>query len=703
MSGVNMVPPAEQSKAFQVSGWRLALERAPLFLSVVLLFILPFITQLQGTDSIYVKTVLAQVIVFLMLGAWALKVNVTGALTTVYTWALWPLAALAFWLVINLSFSSYANAGWEAFISLLYLPLWYLLLTQTNTEVWKAENLLITFLMGALGSCLWGLAQAVGFGGGAWLTIVQQNFQGRITAGLGNPDFFAGYLLMVWPIALALLLRAQSTAAKILWGFILASSLICLILTQSKAGWLGLVAGFLIYVAFFLIGSGQTASKRKWFFGLAVLLVFITFLSPLKERFSQLSNPQNDSVTFRKEVWKGTWTMIEAHPWMGTGFGTYQAAFPPYRTEALMLKQTQRSYQVDHAHNWLLEWTAEEGFVGLALLLAFWAAVVAQWWRLYKANAIPRALGAGAFAAFEGVAVDNFFDINASLPSTLIPLFFLAALPVALSARFAHLPGFPVRFFTWNIARFRVYLAPVTLLVVILMLNQINRAMMGQLADIQLKQAESLSEQKAWDQALPIYNNVIRIQPSNLAALYFRGSVYLDRGNPDDLPLALADFTAVQKWEPDYVLVHYKLSQVYAKMGKEEAADSEMTQAVKLDPELIFQEKNFLKAETLVSQRLYKEALPLYQKLVLDYPACVPLLINTANCMVERGLTDQALRLYDNAIALDPENIEALLDEAAVAVQVKDEARATKAVRALMQLEPGNGEVLRLEEELKTM
>ena len=686
---------------FRVNGWLLALDRAPLFLSVLLLFILPFITQLNATNSIAVKESLSQIIVFLILGAWALRLNVTGNFTFIYTWAFWPLLALSAWTFGTIIVSPYSNAGWESLLTILYLPLWYLLLTQTCTEVWRAENLIITFLMAALGSCLWGLAQAMGIGDGEWLAIVKQNFQGRITAGLGNPDFFAGYLLMVWPLALALLLRAKAVSAKALWGFILVSSLVCLAMTQSKAGWAGLAAGFLVFALFYLIGSAQSVSARKWFFGLVLLLLAITFLSPLRERLAQMVQPGNDSIEFRGQVWKGTWEMIQAHPWMGSGFGSYDAAFPPYRPQALMLNQVQRSYEVDHAHNWVLEWTAEEGWAGLGLLLAFWAAVVAQWWRLYKANAIPRALGAGAFAALEGVAVDNFFDLNSVLPSTLIPLFFIAALPVALSSRFTHLPGFPVRSFIWNISRFRVYLASFSLLVVILMLTQINRAMMGQLAEIQLKKAEALSEQKAWDQALPLYDRVITLQPSNLPARYFRGSVYLERGNLGDLPLALDDFRAVQQTAPDYVLVHYKLAQVYREMGKQEAYDSEMAQAIRLDPVLIFQLPDFLKAEELAKPGHFKKALPLYQRLVLDYPACVPLLINTANTLVECGSAEQALILYDDALAQDPHNIEALLDSAAVAIQLRDGPRAKRAVTGLLRLEPRNPQVLRLAEELK--
>ena len=650
----------------QVNGWKLALDRAPLFMSVLLLFILPFITQPDSADPIEVKALLAQIVVFLMLGAWALKVYLSGQWTAVYTTSFIPLLLLVIWIAGTLFFSPFASVGRHSFFSDLYLPLWYLLLTQTCVEVWRAENLIITFLMAAFGTSLWAIAQALGFDHGVWGTIVAQSFQGRVTAGLGNPEFLAGFLLTAWPLALALLLRASSKSAKFLWAMILVTAWIALVLAQSKAGWLGGVVGLVTFAFFYFWKSQDILLARRWFIGLALLLVILTLATPLKNRLSGLLDPQNESIQFREQVWKGTWEMIKSHPVMGTGWGTFETAYPPYRPEALMLNQKQRSYEVEHAHNWVLEWVAETGFVGLGLLLFFVAAVCFQWWKLYAAKAIPAALGAAAAAVFAGVKVDNFFDVNSTLASTLVPLLFVSALPVALSNRFVQIPGFPVRAKIWNLKDYKIYLAPVTLLIVLLMMAGVNRAMDGQITGAILKKAEAYSQASQWDQAINLYTRAIHIDPSNVEAIYFRGASYLDRDSVGDAGLALADFEVVQTLKPDYVLTHFKKALALKKLNRLPEAQVEMNQAVLLDPELIDQDPDFLKAEGMVSKRDYKKALPLYQKLVLDYPACVPLLINTANTMVECGLTAPALDLYNRVLVYDPDNSDALSNSAAV-------------------------------------
>ena len=97
---------------FPQTGWQLALDRAPMFLSVILLFITPFLTQLEGVDPIHPKQALAEMLVFFILSAWVLKILVTGRMDWIQTTAFWPLAALLAWALFTLPFSHFAGAEW---------------------------------------------------------------------------------------------------------------------------------------------------------------------------------------------------------------------------------------------------------------------------------------------------------------------------------------------------------------------------------------------------------------------------------------------------------------------------------------------------------------------------------------------------------------------------------------------------------------
>ena len=432
-----------------------------------------------------------------------------------------------------------------------------------------------------------------------------------------------------------------------------------MVFTGSKAGWLGLAAEVGVYLFFFFLGGGRGKAAGKMAV-LGVGFVLLTaFLPPLGPRLREGFSVKNESVTFRMGVWKGAARMVEDRLFWGTGFGTFAAAFPSYRPLGFALGQTERSTEVDHAHNWILEWTAETGVLGLGLLVWFWSAVLSQWWKLFSANAIPRFLGAGAFAAFAGIAVENFFDVDGSLPSTLIPLLFLAAFPVALSGRFHQLEGFPIRQRELDIRKIRVYLLPLAALASTFALQQTKTVFQKQWADIRLKEASVLSEAGKWDPAIKAYGEVLAADPGNEVALYFRSSTYAARDGSGDPARALMDLMEVERVYPDYVLLHFKKAGIFSTLGRPQEAKVEMQKALDLDPALIFHLPEFQRAGDLAEGKNFSGALALYEKMIFDYPTCVPALVDEANCLVNLKRVSEARLLYQKVLTLDPESAEA--------------------------------------------
>ena len=72
----------------------------------------------------------------------------------------------------------------------------------------------------------------------------------------------------------------------------------------------------------------------------------------------------------RLETYKSTLRMIDDHPWLGTGQGTFAYAFPAYRSPNVSLWGVW-----DLAHNTLLEIAADMGVPLAALVVAAWLAV----------------------------------------------------------------------------------------------------------------------------------------------------------------------------------------------------------------------------------------------------------------------------------------------------------------------------------------
>jgi len=625
------------------------------------MFMVPFTTQPEGMEPLLPKQELCEMLACLALCFWFWRTFQTGRFLWAQSRALWPLLGLTLWTALSAALSPCTQIAWAGWNDWLCFPVIYFLLTMVCLELWRAENLLIVFLVSALGTSLWALAQAAGLDHGPWMDVVRDQFSGRVIAGMGNPDFLAGYLLIAWPLALALFFRAQQTLTRSLWMTVTALTLGALFLTRSKAGLGGVGLGALVFLVLFLAktpaeGEGKNRRKLVWtLFGgtcLAGSYPAIQILSPL-------ADPRNPSVLFRRQLWSGAWKMILDHPLLGTGLGTFSAMYPSYRPISLMMTQTQRSYEVNEAHNWVLSWLSQTGFVGLALVLFFVGAVLYQWWKLYQAKAIPPALGAGAFAAFAGVGLDNLFDLNNTLPTTLVPLLFLAALPVALSQRFYRIPGFPIQARTISLNGLRLLWLVLTALVSIASGFQIWSCFEKQWADVKLKKAVEFSEKKQWNESFKAYDASLKLDPNNVMAHYFRGSAYAERSEVGDMAKALDDFNDVTDLVPDYVLVHFKKAKALESLGKVPEAEAEMKRAIALDPRLIFQNLEYAKARDKVKLSDYPGALMIYQKLVFDYPTCVPALVDEGNCLFLLEHQAEAEKAYREALRLDPDNPEA--------------------------------------------
>ncbi len=639
----------------------MALEKAPQFLSVLLVFTLPFLTQLKGLNPLFPKFAVTQIIVYLILGSWALKAYFTGRLTWVSSKALWILLAFSAWTMATIFISPFSKAClWHLRDDVVY-PLWYLLLTFTCLEAWQAENLLVAFLVSGLATSLWALDQAAGMGGEGWSQVVKTQWNGRPVAGFGSPDFLAGYLLMVWPLALALWMRAERTVSKIFWGFLVTASLAALFLTGSVAGWVGLAAGTVVFGIFVVKNDGWF--KAFQWLGLPLALTAASFVvPPMDSSLKEWTGSPSPAVRFQEQVWKGTVDMVQNHPMGGVGFGAFMAAFPSYRPAFLILRQAQRAYGVDHASNWALEWAAETGVVGLLLILGFWFYALAQWWKLYKANAVSRPLAVGAFAAIAAVAAGNLLNMDGYLPSIALPLLFLAAFPVALSQRFYRMTGFPIQRRELDISRRKIYFLPFLTALMALALLKVGNAFQRQGADLDLKKASEAAVMGNWSESLGLYDKALLLDPGNPFDLYERGSVYLDRNQPGDLDKALEDFNGAGNILPDYKLIHFQKYEVLLRLNRVVEAKEELRRAARLDPILVYLLDDFKKARSLASSGHLSGALMIYQNLYFDYPTCVPMIIDYANCFAMAGDYESAVHLYQQALRFDPENTKALYD-----------------------------------------
>jgi len=636
----------------RLTGFQLALDRAPQFLSVILLFSLPILTQPKGTDPMLAKGILVQAIVFLMAGLWALRSFSFGRASIVVSRATVVLAFLALWCVASAALSPYPSASLLGLRDLAPFFLWYLLLTFTCTEAWRGENLLVVFLLTGLGTVLWALGQWTGWVPGHWSSVSKAFFEGRPIAGLGSPEALAGFLTLVWPMALGLWVRATHPLAKILWGSTAGLGLWVLFLTGSGPAWVGSLAGAAVFALVLLRKKG--GKDRSWVVGLCLFIALSFLLPASRERIGSLLEKGTASAGLRQEVWGGALSIFRERPLEGSGPGTFWAAFPsraPYPYG--MREETPR---VHRAGNWVLGWMAETGLVGTLLLLSFGYLVATQWWRLFSAHAVPPSLVAGSFAAVTATMVDGLFRAGGIGPTTLTGLLFLVALPVPLSQRFTRIPGFPLREKIFDLASYKPYLLPLLALVVAGCLWQLKDVFQRQAADVLLGKAMVAVNDGKRDEALALYDRVLGTDPFNFMAREERAWVLCERNTGSDADKAFADLEAAGRMASDAGSLHWMKFQVLMALDRRGEAAGELKAAVRLEPFRIKEIEAFRKAEDLLVRGRKVEALDAYMRLVADHPSCVPLMVDYAKALAAVGRTSDARMVLGDAVKLHPGN-----------------------------------------------
>lgn len=220
--------------------------------------------------------------------------------------------------------------------------------------------------------------------------------------------------------------------------------------SRSRGGLIALTGGALVLAA----GTAWSLSRRHRdtpdrprsparpiaaaLFAVGVLLGFGLFALPEESRArlaTVLRGPSDQSGSYRVEVARATLALFRAHPVLGAGIGAYEDAVPAFKTSA-------GEVRVTHAESDAIEWVAEAGLVGIALL-AFVAARLAAGLleRLTRGRDPHRkALALAAAAAVAALLVHSLVDFNLRLPANA---FIFASLLGAAAAPRQEPPGRP--------------------------------------------------------------------------------------------------------------------------------------------------------------------------------------------------------------------------------------------------------------------
>ncbi len=255
----------------------------------------------------------------------------------------------------------------------------------------------------------------------AWIDVNQfPELSTRVYSTLENPNVLAEYLVFAIPIVLALLWSAKKYLQKVVYIGILAVLTICLVLTYSRGGWLGLVLAVIVFAAL---------KDRKFF----IVIILIALLSPMflpsvvETRIASIGSLEDSSNAFRVSIWIASARMIKDY-WL-TGVGLGLSAF----------SRVYRDYMIAgtpalHSHNLYLQVGIEMGIVGLLLLVWVCFAAFLRARCLVHFEQRHSFILAGIIAALAGHLLHGLFDYVWFSPRIVMIFWMFLGMTSALSS-----------------------------------------------------------------------------------------------------------------------------------------------------------------------------------------------------------------------------------------------------------------------------
>lgn len=284
-------------------------------------------------------------------------------------------------LLIIVIFSEFIkNSFWGSYerqlglYSYLFFFLFFLLLIIKIKKKEQINRILVTISLSAFLVCVYGLIQAAGLDPLGWSESTKE----RIFSTLGQPNFLASYLLLVFPISGYLFVETRNKFLKIFFGLIALMQLFCIIFTYSRAAEIGLIIGSALFIGYYVFRSGKNSiifamRKRTYFFIVAGVIIFLSLLwtnfsIDQKARIKGTFDLSQGSTASRANFWGASLKAWPQKPFFGYGLENQGEALAGYYDKDWAIFNNVNAI-TDRAHNIILDNLLAGGVLGLAIFL----------------------------------------------------------------------------------------------------------------------------------------------------------------------------------------------------------------------------------------------------------------------------------------------------------------------------------------------
>jgi putative inorganic carbon (hco3(-)) transporter len=322
------------------------------------------------------------------------------------------LLVLLYWTIATLAvvLSPVKAAAFSGWVKLTLYLIFFALTARVLRSPQRRNWILTVFLLVATVVSVYGIRQQL-FGVEQLATwndpTSEMAGDTRVYSYLGNPNLLAAYLLPAIAFSLAAVFIWQGWLPKALAGMMFCLNSACLYFTDSRGGWIGMIALIVVFSILLYVWFRDYLSPfwRTWLLpivlGIMAIMLIGAFLAvePLRMRILSIFAGRDDSSNnFRINVWETVIEMIKARPIIGIGPGNeaFNQVYPLYMKPR---------FSALSAYSIYLETAVETGLLGLTCFLGLLGITFSTGiWRLQGLQRQGNLQGFWLIAAIAGMA-----------------------------------------------------------------------------------------------------------------------------------------------------------------------------------------------------------------------------------------------------------------------------------------------------------
>jgi len=436
------------------------------------------------------------------------------------------------------------------------------------------ESLISVILSSCALVSIYGILQFSGIDFLEW----QGRFYPRIWSTMGNPNFLAAYLGLVFPLSAFRYLRS----GKIIYFLTTLLVLLCILLTASRGGILAASAGLIMFYLIMIKENRYKKRLKQIGFAVTALFVITVLIKPQAfNRFTGTFTVKESNTASRISQWRTGLKMFLEKPAAGFGLNSYYTSFRKYMS-AEFIKNSSELSNPGYPHNYIIKILTDGGILFAGLIAAWWIFAGTY---LFKNRCKSQYMVGALFVSFAVFFIQSLFSFS-TIAVNLI-FYVLLGAGFALSAETKSM----------EVNKYLAYL--LILPVVFLLFFSVKRlyadylfskenyqkasSLAPEITKYRMSRGKELYLLKEYEGAGEIFKQQIKKTPYFALAYNGLASVYMKQGNLDK---AIENFNKALEKDPFLLDSHLKLAECYKLKLEYDKAKKHYKASIEINPGL---------------------------------------------------------------------------------------------------------------------